>query len=597
MTKTRRGKTESEQVDFFVRSYECFLRARKSAGGGTRFYRVAGTTVCLLFAGDALVPQIAPALEHLRVPPAVPDLTLCVWDSRSTAVDMVPPPCAREDFTDHGEVLGFNSRRIRFAFHWSDYSVSLLDRAARTGIYWIGDASTVPYWARAIPLRTLLHWWTQDNAAHVVHAAAVGTDDGALLIAGGSGRGKSTAALSCLHSGLYYLGDDAVVVRLEPRPCVYSLYCAAKLQAEDFEHFPSFAGLVRDPEHAGKEKHVMLLCPRFERQIVPEMPLKAILLPRIAGCAETSVVPAASQDVLRAFKLSELQLPYLDRRTQDFVQRLCTAVPGYTLDMGRSRRATPAAIADLLSRTHDAPPQQGYMREARGRAPLLSVIVAVRNGQTHIKKAVERAVSQDYPALDIVVVDAGSTDWTPEIVSRLPYRIRYVRLEDATLASARNRGVTEASGELLVFLDLENFWPDNTTLGRLVDALLCDPEADIAYGSAQLVRRNVDTDGYECIGQPTARGAFRAAAAVFRRSAFVKAGCFDTSPCSDHGAAWFARAQRSGAQMRHIGWVTLLVQRDGLVGAGGLAAADGGAFRRLKEALDRRRVRAEGGRG
>lgn len=592
MTNNRTERTESEQIDFFARSHERFLRAREHAGGDSRFYRVADTTICLTFAGDALIPLITPALEHLRVPAAEPDLTLCVWDSRSTSVEMVPPPCTREEFTDHGEVLGFNSRRIRFAFHWSDYTVSLLDRGTRTGIYWIGNARAVPYWARAVPLGTLLHWWMQDNGAQILHGAAVGSGDGAVVIAGRSGRGKSTAALSCLQSGLYYLGDDYVVVRLEPHPRVYSLYCAAKLAAQDVAHFPSFADLVRDPEQAGREKHVMMLYPRFERQLVPGMRLNAILLPRVAAGGDTTVVPALNREVVSALKLSELQLPHLDHRAQDFVTRLCSAVPGYTLVMGANRQATPVAVADLLSRAQDGSAEHAGARDDGDDAPLLSVIVAVLNGQRQVKKAVERALSQDYPALEIVVVDAGSTDWTGEIVARLPYALRYFRMEGGTLALARNRGVREASGEFLAFLDLEDFWPDNT-LGRLVDALVRDPETEVAYGSAQLVRQNPETDDYERIGRPSAAGDFRAAAAVFRKSAFARARLLDPSPAPDQDVDWFARPERSGMRARHVGAVTLLVGTDGPDGSGGVTAGNAGAFRRLKESLDRRRTRTD----
>lgn len=598
MPTDRREKAESEQVEFFVRSHERFLCARDVAGEDSRFYRIAGTTVRLIFAGDALIPHVAPALEHLRVASAEPDLTLCVWDSRSTSVDMVPPPCGRENFTDHGEVLGFNSPRIRF--HWSDYMVSLLDHETRTGIYWIGDAETVPYWARAIPLRTLLHWWMQDHGAQILHAAAVGTDKGAVLIAGKSGRGKSTAALTCLQAGLYYLGDDSVVVRLEPQPRVYSLYCAAKLRAEDFAHFPSYAGLVRDRGQAGREKPVMILWPQLKGQLVPEMPLTAIVLPRVGARDDATVVPARRRELLGAFRLSELQLPHLDRRTQDFVQQLCSAVPGYTLSMGTRRQATPAAVVDLLCRAPNTPPQYMSPSDDGDGAPLLSVIVPVLNGQRSVKKAVERALSQGYPALEIIVIDRGSSDWTAEIISRLPYGLRYLKVNGGTLASARNQGIREASGEFLAFLDLEDFWPDDT-LDRLVDTLVRHPAADVAYGSAQFVRQNPEADGYECIGRPSGAGEFRAAAAIFRKSAFGKTGGFDASPTSDQDANWFARAARAGVLVRHVGEVTLLVDTDPVDAAGDPRMRDAAVFRRLKEALDRRRgpeqVPADRGRG
>src|SRR5262249_22966318 len=149
------SKTEAEQLAFFEEAHARFVDARKAAGRVECDYRVAGTTVRLCFAGDRLVPHLAPALEHLRIPAVeCPELTLCLWDSQSTGVKMPPPPCERESFTDRGDIWGFDSRRIKTAFHFSDYSVNLLDHDRRLGIYWVSKAANLPYWVRASPLRT-----------------------------------------------------------------------------------------------------------------------------------------------------------------------------------------------------------------------------------------------------------------------------------------------------------------------------------------------------------------------------------------------------------------------------------------------------------
>jgi hypothetical protein len=62
MDKTR--KTEPEQIDFFERCYERFLKAMSSVGEVRRLYRIGGTSVRLMFAGERLVPHLTPALER-----------------------------------------------------------------------------------------------------------------------------------------------------------------------------------------------------------------------------------------------------------------------------------------------------------------------------------------------------------------------------------------------------------------------------------------------------------------------------------------------------------------------------------------------------
>ena len=51
---------------------------------------------------------------QLRIDPVeTPDATICLWDTKSTGVGMLPPPCDRDRFSDRGDLWGFHSRRIK----------------------------------------------------------------------------------------------------------------------------------------------------------------------------------------------------------------------------------------------------------------------------------------------------------------------------------------------------------------------------------------------------------------------------------------------------------------------------------------------------
>jgi hypothetical protein len=105
----------------------------------------------------------------------------------------------------------------------------------------------------------------ENNGCQVLRAGAVGTHERAELLTGKGGIGKSTTALSCLRSGLSYLADDYLIVRLEPEPIVYSLYCTAKLNADHVENFPEFFKLVQNSAKLDQGKAVLFLYSQFEK--------------------------------------------------------------------------------------------------------------------------------------------------------------------------------------------------------------------------------------------------------------------------------------------------------------------------------------------
>ena len=120
--------------------------------------------------------------------------------------------------------------------------------------------------------------------------------------------------------------------------------------------------------------------------------------------------------------------------------------------------------------------------------PSVSVLIDTYNHEKYIEQCVLSAVEQDFPASDyeIVVVDDGSADKTPEIVRRIaarpsrPVLIRLVRKTNGGQASAFNAGVPEARGEIVAFLDGDD-WFAPGKLTAVTMALEQHPEA-VAVG-------------------------------------------------------------------------------------------------------------------
>lgn len=92
---------------------------------------------------------------------------------------------------------------------------------------------------------------------------------------------------------------------------------------------------------------------------------------------------------------------------------------------------------------------------ARG---LVSAIIPTYNRAALVGRAIESALRQSYPDVEIIVVDDGSTDETPEVVASFGPAVRYLRQRNAGVAAARNHGFRESRGEYVALLDSDDAW-------------------------------------------------------------------------------------------------------------------------------------------
>ena len=109
--------------------------------------------------------------------------------------------------------------------------------------------------------------------------------------------------------------------------------------------------------------------------------------------------------------------------------------------------------------------------------PFVSVLIDTYNHERFIEEAIQSVLSQDFPASEreILVVDDGSTDRTPEILAKFSPQIRILRKSNGGQASAFNHGIPECRGELIAFLDGDDWWAPNK-LTSVTNAMTANPE-------------------------------------------------------------------------------------------------------------------------
>lgn len=125
------------------------------------------------------------------------------------------------------------------------------------------------------------------------------------------------------------------------------------------------------------------------------------------------------------------------------------------------------------------------MSEPVAPRPQFSVVVPLYNKESYVERSLRSALEQTCSDLEIVVVDDGSTDGGPRVVGGLADpRIRLIRQANGGVSAARNRGIAEARGRLVAFLDADDQWlPTHLeVLQRLVRQY---PEAGL-YATAYL---------------------------------------------------------------------------------------------------------------
>jgi glycosyltransferase involved in cell wall biosynthesis len=120
-----------------------------------------------------------------------------------------------------------------------------------------------------------------------------------------------------------------------------------------------------------------------------------------------------------------------------------------------------------------------------------SVLIDTYNHERFVEQAIVSVLEQDFPSADreILVVDDGSTDRTPEIVKKFEPRVRLLRKENGGQASAFNIGIPECKGEIIAFLDGDDWWASNK-LTRVMEAMTAHPSVGIVGHGIVNVQRD-----------------------------------------------------------------------------------------------------------
>ena len=185
--------------------------------------------------------------------------------------------------------------------------------------------------------------------------------------------------------------------------------------------------------------------------------------------------------------------------------------------------------------------------------PLVSVVMPVYNGLPHLREAIASVLAQTYPAVELVIVDDGSTDGSAEVAEALAPAAVVIRQENQGQAAARNRALIVAKGEFIAFLDADDLaLPER--LARQVEAV---QEAGVDAAFCHLSEFRALASGVREVDAP--RPALLPTSCLVTRAAAARIGPFQTSLRVGEFVDWWARGVDLG--LRSVMVPELLAER------------------------------------
>ena len=215
--------------------------------------------------------------------------------------------------------------------------------------------------------------------------------------------------------------------------------------------------------------------------------------------------------------------------------------------------------------------------------PLVSLIIPYYKGERYIAALLDSVLSSGCEGLEIVVVNDGSPKETLAPLAAYADRIRVIEQENRGQAAARNRGLSEARGDIIAFLDQDDFWPP----GRMAVLMPLLGDHDFARGMTQEVRMHADGS------VERAAPAFRPeliGAALYRRSVFAAVGGFDETMRVGEDFDWNIRLAEAGLREARVADVTLCRRRHDANQSDAPDFIQDGQFMSLRKKLGRART-------
>lgn len=334
-------------------------RAQAPAAVHTRTCEMVERPVHMTFVGDALADYFQRAFAQLpSADSSASGLRIALWDETAAGVPN-PVPLRSDDPTlphySDGELV-FVDETGRFVWTEQASGATWFDRKQNQILGWRADGTHPPTYEQSKPLTFMVALWLHHLGIEVLHAGLVARGENGVLIAGGTGIGKTSTALACLLAGFDYLGDDQIPVEVRggangaPYEFIgHCVYHSARLEPDNLHRFPSLQAAALSSRDPLDRKSLVLLAALYPERMARRARVRALVLPRVTGQPRTTWRRARPMDVMQYCARTSIFTPWgFGRGRFETLTRLVGGVPCYWLEAGTDLSTIPPVMDSIL---------------------------------------------------------------------------------------------------------------------------------------------------------------------------------------------------------------------------------------------------------
>jgi len=178
---------------------------------------------------------------------------------------------------------------------------------------------------------------------------------------------------------------------------------------------------------------------------------------------------------------------------------------------------------------------------------LVSTIITVYNGENYLSDAIQSVIIQDYPHIEIIIIDGGSIDESRRVAEQFGSSVRYYYQNNTGIAAAKNHGLELSKGDFFAFLDADDLWTRDK-IQQQITVFNEDPTLDIVFSHVKQFHSselNVEEKERIWCSNKLIPGV-SAGTMLIKRESFFKAGLFDTQLRRGIFVNWYMHALEIG---------------------------------------------------